>query len=294
LEQAEELNEKMWDKALERTGSWYIDPMPPGFIFLTFNPSQNWVKQKFYEPWVNGTLHEPYYFESALPKDNPFVTAEQWKQWDKMAERYRLQFIEGDWSDYTDTNNLWAFAFERSKHVGRPELDTSEIVYLSFDFNKNPICCSVIQHYGGRISVIETVKLKNSDIYALCNYLKVHYPEAMFLVTGDSTGKNTSALVRDNLNYYRVIMQELGLTSQMMKIPSCNPRLEDNQVLVNSLLANYEVVIHEDKAKGLVYDMQNVKMLADGSIVKGDRNNPAQQSDALDTFRYFCNTFCRI
>ena len=50
MEQAEELSERIWEKALERTGSWYIENMPRGFIFLTYNPTQNWVKEKFYTP----------------------------------------------------------------------------------------------------------------------------------------------------------------------------------------------------------------------------------------------------
>lgn len=120
LEQAEELSEKMWQKALERTGSWYLPEMPPGFIFLTFNPTQKWVKELFYERWRNNSLPSEFYFESALPRDNPFVTADQWRQWEAMAERYRLQFIEGDWTDMNDTDNLWAYAFNREKHVGLP------------------------------------------------------------------------------------------------------------------------------------------------------------------------------
>ncbi len=291
LEQAEELSETMWQKALERTGSWYIEPMPPGFIFLTFNPTQNWVKQKFYQPWAVGKLEAPYYFQSALPKDNPYVTGDQWTQWQNMADRYRLQFIDGDWTDFTNTENQWAFAYGRIKHSAEPQLNPDEIVYLSFDFNRNPICCSVIQHYNDTIYVLETIKLANSDIYALCAYIKVHYPRLTFLVTGDASGHSSSALVQDNLNYYRIIMQQLGLAKTQLKVPTVNPRLEDNQVLVNSLLANYKVAIHTTKAKALHFDLHHVKMLADGSIQKSNRNDPAQQSDALDTFRYFCNTF---
>jgi len=110
------------------------------------------------------------------------------------------------------------------------------------------------------------------------------------MVTGDASGKSTSAMVQDNLNYYKIIVKELGLTFAQVKVPSINPKLEDNQVLVNSLLSNYPVEIHETDAKALIYDLQNVKMLPDGTIKKVDRTDPTQQADALDTFRYFCNT----
>jgi hypothetical protein len=201
---------------------------------------------------------------------------------------FRCEFLA---EDVEMGGMLWAFAFDKKKHVGQPELDPSQIVYLSFDFNKNPICCSVIQWYNDEVKVIETIKLANSDIYALCLYIKVNYPDLTYLITGDASGNNTTAMVKDNLNFYRIIMSELGVNMPQMHVPSVNPRLEDNQVLVNSLFSKYNIVFHEEKAKGLIYDCQNVKMLPDGSIKKADREDPAQQADALDTFRYFCNTF---
>lgn len=291
LEQCEELSVKMWEKALERVGSWYIPKMPEPIILMTFNPTQTWVKDKIYDPWTKGLLKEPYFFQPALPTDNPFVTPSQWQAWEQMAERYRKQFIEGDWTDFTDENALWAFAFSRQKHVGRPELNIGQTVYLSFDFNKNPICCSVIQHYGGRVRILETIKLANSDIYRLCDYILVHYRRCLFVVTGDATGKNTTALVRDNLNFYKVIRQKLNLAPEQISVPGVNPSLEDNQVLVNSILAHYPVEMHEEKCKALIFDLNHVKSLADGSIEKGDRKDPAKQADALDTLRYWMNRF---
>ncbi len=186
---------------------------------------------------------------------------------------------------------MWAFAFDKSKHVSKPEIKRNEILYLSFDFNKNPITCSVIQWYEETVKVIECIKLENSDIYALCDYILVHYPQMLYMVTGDATGKNTSALVKDNLNYYIVIRQKLGVSNNQLMIPSVNPRLEDNQVLVNSILANYKVEIHEEKAKHLIFDLMNVRTTPEGGIEKSNRQDKAQQADALDTFRYFCNTY---
>ena len=191
-------------------------------------------------------------------------------------------------------DNPWAFAFSYDKHVPKseqPEPTREEELYLSFDFNKNPICCSVIQHYDDEIKVLETIKLANSDIYALCDYILVHYPNYLYIVTGDATGQNSSALVRDNLNYYKVIKEKLDLSNSQMKVPKINPTMEENQVLVNSVLANYTVIMHKEKAKALIFDCQNVRMTPDGKIDKGDRDDVTKQADALDTFRYWINIF---
>lgn len=293
LEQIEELTIKLFDMAISRCGSWYIDPMPAPIILSTFNPTQTWVKEKIYTPFTQGELKAPYFFLQALPQDNAFVTKEQWAGWSNMADRYIDQFIKGDWTDFTDKNNKWAFAYDKRKHTGHPELNRQENVYLSFDFNRNPICCSVIQHYGNKIRVLETIKLANSDIYALCDHINVYYPNCLYLVTGDASGNGSVALVKDNLNYYTVIKSKLVLSINQFFVPNVNPKLEENQVLVNSLLANYPIEIHEDKAQALHFDLANVavKKNEESKIEKSNRNNVAQQADALDTFRYFCNAF---
>lgn len=184
----------------------------------------------------------------------------------------------------------WAFAFDDAKHVGKCGINFNYPVFLSFDFNRNPICCTIIQHYDSTIFIPYCIKLANSNIYALCDYILSGIPgmrNALFIVTGDATGKASSAMVKDSLNYYIVIQQKLNLSDGQFKVPSVNPRLEDNQVLVNSLLSNYKWVIDKENAKGVVYDMENVRTNADGSIEKGNRDDPAKQADALDTVRYW-------
>jgi hypothetical protein len=293
FEQIEELSAKLWQIGQSRVGSWYIPHMPTPITLATFNPTQTWIKEAIYIPYLKGELRAPYYFLPALPNENPFVTSEQWSVWRTLAERYQKQFIEGDWTDFADKNNLWAFAFDEKRHVveGEIEINPSEAIYLSFDFNKNPICCSVVQWYESEIRVIETIKLSSSDIYELCNYIKAKYLGLMLIVTGDASGSNSSALVKGNLNYYTVIMAQLNLAAGQMYVPSVNPRIESNQVLVNSLLSHYSIKISKARAAGLIFDLKNVRVQPDGAIEKGDRNDPTKQADALDTFRYFCNTF---
>jgi hypothetical protein len=78
-----------------------------------------------------------------------------------------------------------------------------------------------------------------------------------------------------------------------MLVPSVNPSLEDNRMLVNSLLARGNVELDPQFTKGLQFDLENVAVLPDGTIKKTDRNDPTQQADALDTFRYACNTYLK-
>lgn len=290
LEQLEELSKKLWDISLSRTGSWYIDPMPPAFMFTTLNPTQKWPKEFLHEAFLNGELPPDFFYMTALPKDNAFVTQDQWNAWGTMDERYQKQFIEGDWTNFDDKDNRFVYCFDEKKHVGKTELDRRYEVYLSFDFNHDPITCAVFQHHKG-IRGIEQIKLGNSNIYDLCDYILAKYAGCMFIVTGDATGRATSALVKDNINYYTVIKQKLNLGAAQLKVHTVNPPIEENRVLINYVMHNLDVVVDKERCAGLVYDIKNARVDLEGKLVKEDRKDPTQQLDALDCFRYYLNTF---
>lgn len=187
----------------------------------------------------------------------------------------------------------FCFAYSKEKHVSSTALDRRHDVKLSFDFNVNPITCSVIQDYNFHIRVIESIKLDSSDIYKLCDYISLHYPGCLFMVTGDATGQNTTALVQDGINYYTVIKTKLNLSVTQIKVPTVNPKVKENRVLVNAVFASDEVKVSFDpvKAKGLIFDCENVAVNDIGDIDKGTRTDPKKRADFLDCWRYYLNTF---
>ena len=189
-----------------------------------------------------------------------------------------------------NASNKFCYSF-REYHVGKCEVNQDYPVYLSFDFNYNPICCAVIQHFDGVITVPELIKLENSNIYNLCQVIRTKYPNHLFIVTGDATGKAHTAISKDNLNYYKIIQTELNLSSSQLNVSRSNPSLEQNQVLVNAIFEHYPVQFDPDNAQPLIFDCKFVQMSNEKKIVKTDRNDPTQQADALDTWRYYLNKF---
>lgn len=194
---------------------------------------------------------------------------------------------------FNEEEGRFAFAFNRKSHVGKCFWNPSKTTYLSFDFNRNPICCTVIQWYDETIFIPRCIKLKNSNIYSLCELVKKLFPNAVFIVTGDATGKSSSAMVQDNINYYVIIKKLLNLNDPQFKVNSVNPPIEANQVLLNALLQNYKWVIDEENASAVIFDMEYVKMLPNGGIDKGSRTDPTKQADAMDTVRYWCDKFMK-
>lgn len=226
--------------------------------------------------------------------NNPFCTEQRQailEQLQSTAPYYYQVFALGKWGNKAN-DAPFCYAFSRERHTGVTQVDTRLELILSFDFNKNPIVCGIYQRPTERsLRCLRSIKLPNSDIYKLCDHIKELFPNRLYVVTGDATGKNSSALVKDNINYYTVIKQQLNLAPGQFKVPAVNPPLKENQVLVNSVLVLCDVIFDKDHAKPLIFDCENVRMLPTGDIDKSNRDDPTKQADSLDHFRYVCNAF---
>lgn len=208
----------------------------------------------------------------------------------KLDPYYYKVFTLGKWGN-VQIGDPFCLTFDRTRHVAPTLLNRSYEVCLSFDFNVNPITCQVFQDYNNRQYGIESIKLDDSDIYKLCDYINLSYPGCLFIITGDATGRNTTALVQDGINYYTVIKSKLNLSLGQIKVPTVNPRVKDNRVLVNAVFSLCNITLDPVKCKGLIYDLENVSVNDLGEIDKGDRSNPKKRADHLDGARYYWNTF---
>lgn len=244
----------------------------------------------FYDLYKNSELYNDWFSFQMPTVSNPYIDpgeVEQARlQLDPLtfAQEYLASFI-------TENLNSWAYCYNRAKHVAKTELNKRYEVKLSFDFNRDPISCGVYQDYDNHIQNIEQIKLPNSNIYDLCDHIRAKYGGCLLLVTGDATGRASNALVKDNINYYTVIKAKLGLSINQIRVHTVNPTLEENRVLVNSILHSQKVTIDKDNCKHLIFDLEHAQVLPDGSLDKTDRKDPTKQLDALDNFRYFLNTF---
>ena len=268
-----------------------------------FNPEFNfWGRDYFFSDGENNRIplgevpaktHDTLIFKSTF-EDNPFINVSEYKA--KLVElsagdqNYLTVWIDGDWGVET-VGDPFCLTFDKAKHVGKTTWQRNLETVLSFDFNVNPITCGVFQHSGNSIWGIECIKLANSNIYAICEQVKLKYPGAFFIVTGDATGRNTSALVRDDLNYYTIIKSELSLSNAQLKVGTINPIIKENRVLVNSAFQKLDITLDPVMCKDLIFDLTYVSVDDIGNIDKGDRNNPKKRADMLDLWRYYLNAF---
>lgn len=300
LEQLEELSQKTWQIVMSRCGSWYIDNMPPALMFTTFNPTQRFPKQMFYDADRLGTLPDDTFYMNAKPSDNAFVTDDQWSTWKQMDERYQLQFIEGDWTDFDDTDPRWVYAFEDSKHLAVDiQLLKSFPVYLGFDFNREPLTCVSMQmspHIGGRNSFTHFLKQFKGDwqLREICQQIKHTYPSSILYVTGDSSGnKGEIGYETRNETHYTLIQKYLKLHDRNMQLNSKNMELHDSRLLINTALTILPNVKFSQKGcPDLIHEYKwakvDVTKQRPGALLKDREEN---KLDLFDGSRYLWQTY---
>lgn len=288
LEEGQELQERTFNKAILRCGRNIISPMPPKLIFVTCNPSQNWTKDRFYKPYIEGNMPEKHFYLPANMKDNTLLPEDYIESLNNLDEITRAIFVDGNW-DAVDVDRPFAYAFDKNKTV-RPNLkyNPNEDLYLSFDFNVDPITCIAAQHYGGKIRILKEFRLRNSDIFALCDAIKAEYGNTPFIVTGDASGANRSAMTKGAMNYYMIIKEQLQITRSSFRVPSFNPSIKNSRVLLNSLLEKHPDFLIDASCQFLIGDLMAVESNESGAI---DKARDATKTHLLDCFRYYLWSF---
>jgi hypothetical protein len=283
LEQVEELQEKTLEMCISRAGSWYLEDMPTPLIIGSFNPTLTWVRTRIYLPWVEGKLVAPWFFLEALPDDNPWVTEEQWKNWQNMDDELFKRFIKGSW-EFAKPANVFAYAFDENKHHRDVGIDNDYPLYASFDFNVEPITCLMEQHDVGWIRYVKEHRLLNSDIWALTDHIVANHPEAFFMVTGDATGTARSAISKGNRNYYQIIKSQLVISTNQIRVPRANPSVRNTRVLTNALFAKHpDICLNKFACPHLTLDLNGVVVDEHGDI---DKAADKRKTHLLDCLRY--------
>lgn len=293
LEQMEGLTEKLYDRSKERAGSWYIPNMPPPLIMGTFNPTDTWVKKEIYDKWRNDELPAMMDFTEALPEDNPFVTQDQWENWENLDPISQAQMIRAVWKFLTDAK-LFAYSFNPKKTVvdvntpeGRALMTPRKGMPMKiiFDFNVDPITSIAAQNDGIKWGkVYKEYRLRNSDIFELCTRIKTDWQDFYIVASGDASGRARSALTRGNRSYVQTIKKLLKLSINQVKFPTVNPSVRNTRVLLNSLFHNHKDFLISSECQFLIDDLETVKVDDHGDI---DKKKDSKKTHLLDNLRYF-------
>ena len=291
LEECQEIQKKTFEKCKLRVGRHIMQKgkrQPPRLILMTCNPSQNWTKDLFHNPSLEGSLQNSYFYKRALMSDNPDLPSEYIEAMKNLDDVTRQVFVEGNW-DVIDVDRPFAYGFNKFKTV-KPnvQIQKGEPIILSIDFNVDPITCIAGQSFKDKIRVFKEFRLRNSDIYRLCEAIRSEFGDQFFIVTGDASGQNRSAMTKGVVNYYTIIRDELDLPKSAFKVPSFNPSIKNSRVLLNSILQKHADLQIDSSCQYLINDLQQVEADENGDI---DKSKDSKLTHLLDCFRYFLWTF---
>lgn len=288
IDEINEIQEQTFDKIIERSGSWFGSAGCPTKILASCNPTNNWVKKRFYEPWKLNTLPDGIAYLQAKITDNPHVPAEYLESL-KMLPRYQyMVFVEGNWDVQVKVGGEFYKCFEMDKHIVEVQYDPELPLHISWDENVNPyLPCGIFQIKGKEIRMIDEIAGINprNTIKAVCNEFKRKYPTHRngLFIYGDATANKEDVKQQKGHNFYHLIMQELEEYKPRNRVQSSNPSVPMRGNWINTILENEidDIVVKLDpQCKFTINDFIYVKESADGTKTKDF------ETDSISKVRY--------
>jgi phage terminase large subunit len=254
-------------------------------IFLLFNPilETHWIRDYFFNGRENTTIiHSTY-------KDNPFLTLDDINEIENLKNidinQYNVYAL-GMWGK-PGVKRPFAFGFTDEHIATGLDFDYKYPVYLSFDFNVDPITCTASQIWPTKWHIIREYRLPESDIYQLCDEIRNTFRGTVyFKVTGDSTGMGRSAMTKGHSNYYQIIKSELKITNTQFDVPAANPSIKDTRALMITLLREKGFEFRVDSScHYTIDDLRYVEVDENGELMKKEAEKEGM-GHLLDTVRY--------
>lgn len=297
LEQLEELQQSTLEIMKIRTGRHRVTPMPKPLILYSLNPSNNWVKEYTWDRYKKKTLPDDHFYLPAFITDNPALSGDsdymnQFHNLDKLTYQ---RYIQGDW-DAFGAQMPWAYAFSEVRHTGFTEMNITEPLYISFDFNHAPCTCTIWQHYENKIRCLYELG-SNNGLVDLCRQIRelvgVESGELIrqVFVTGDKSGWNKSELLEGNRTAYDIIQAELNISKYAIQAPKTNPNHLKARELTNSLFEKHpDILLDKNHCPNFIFDLKFCESDEKHEIIK-DRNKQQGKADYLDSGKYYFNTY---
>ncbi|OSZ79142.1 hypothetical protein CAP35_13075 [Chitinophagaceae bacterium IBVUCB1] len=270
-------------------------------LTLVFNPmhEEHWLKQHFFDRKDMDDdcvkIHSTY-------KDNPHLTDADRKQIEMLKlyneNQYRIYAL-GEWG-LRENNAPWLFAFKKQRHLKADiAIMPSFPVYLSFDFNRNPLTCLVVQmspnkgQHNSFVHFIDEFAVRD-QLGELCQQIYAKYSGYHLYLTGDASGSHGDVgFDGKHDSYYTMIRSMLNIPERQAIINTRNLTHNDSRALINTLLFQYpNIYISEKNCPLLIRDCEMAMVDEDSEVpsaLKKDRN--VYKMDLFDCFRYFFQSF---
>lgn len=221
--------------------------------------------------------------------DNPHIDHDEIE--DAKRQLDDINFRQEYMAEYVDANDRpFLYKFVEEKHVIDQYVPNRHLpIMVSFDFNKDPMTALIGQKVDLFTSyAFAEIDLPEGSTPEVCELIVADYIHWLYNidVTGDATGSNRTALVKGNLNHWRIIKDMLELKDINLKYPTVNPAHSDSRVLCNSVLQNAKFYITKNCVR-TIKDAKSAFVDATGDLVK----TQMEGLHHFDTLRYMIHAF---
>lgn len=260
----------------------------------------HWIRKTFFNDEVK---HELKYLKIfGTYKDNYFIDHKDYLEKLKLianGREYILEAIANGMMGVTINNNPFFYALNKELHYTNEKyvLEQNQRLYLSFDFNKDPVTLIVATYKNKEFSVIDLITTNEHTIKdttpleACCLMFKIKYinsglvTQAHLIITGDASGKSGGADKKANHNFFTTIQFVLKVNKYQIKTRKGNTSHLVSQEICNSFIYNCNLKIYKN-AELLIEDMLTAQIL-DGKLLK----NKDYGLHFTDAFRYLVDCF---
>lgn len=282
IDEVNEIQEVTFDKVIERSGSWFHSPGCPSKVLMSCNPSNGWVKDRFYKKWKAGTLPVSQAYLQARIFDNPHIPQEYLDSLKQLPLYQYMVFVNGDWDIQLKMGGEFYKCFELDQHVKPIDYDPKLPLHISWDDNVNPyLPVGIFQIVGKELRMIDEITGINprNTVKEVCNEIirKYHGHESGMFVYGDATANKEDTKMEKGHNFYRLIMDYLVQFKPTNRVTASNPSVVMRGNFINTILEKQIfgiTFIVNEICVNAINDFILLKEAADGTKLKEMETDP--------------------
>jgi len=290
IDEVNEVQELTLDKIIERAGSWFHSPGCPTKILMSCNPTQNWVKKRFYDKFKAGTLPEGVAYLQAKIFDNPHIPQDYLDALKLLpVHQYRI-FVDGEWDVAMKTGNEFLREFDTDKHIRPNSWDINNLFHISIDNNVYPYIAVTVWQFeknglGWKIKLvnelpavdpINTATKAGRNVGLWLN--KIGYTSRV-LIYGDKSTKARTTISDDKKSFFDLFTEAIAkegfkIEDKMLKFAPPVAGIADfcNAIFADEIPGlNYEI---GENCKETINDLIETKTDRDGTMLKKRITDP--------------------
>ena len=206
FEEGNQIDRKYFEIAKTRIGRWRPE-LCPLFIIVNLNPSIGWVKDVFYDPFIEGTLPEKYYFLEFDEEDAVDCSGRSYV--DNLAELAKEEydrFVKNRWDYSSAANQLINFEWYKScKCEDDPEIIiTDKALGVTDPAWEGDDSTVMARMHGNHIGWWEEYDQQDPDISGVISHQRAtmfNIKQHDWIVDPVGVGSATVLKMRNDLNY---------------------------------------------------------------------------------------------